>query len=152
MINSAKIPEFVNSFLDYSITILNKSPNSVKEYNYDLNMFLKFMKIHFKLTKETENEEIKVELKKPKFLEGELPLSKAEIGTTVHLVMQKLDFKQNYTREKIEELLEELEQKGTIATKQKEAVPKQKILAFAQSQLFKEIGRAKKHIKNNHFI
>ena len=104
-----------------------------------------------KLTKETENEEIKVELKKPKFLEGELPLSKAEIGTTVHLVMQKLDFKQNYTIEKIEELLEELEQKGIIATKQKEAVPKQKILAFAQSQLFKEIGRAKKIYKEQPF-
>ena len=104
-----------------------------------------------KLAKETENEEIKVELKKPKFLEGELPLSKAEIGTTVHLVMQKLDFKQNYTIEKIEELLEELEQKGIIATKQKEAVPKQKILAFAQSQLFKEIGRAKKTYKEQPF-
>ena len=104
-----------------------------------------------KLTKETENEEIKVELKKPKFLEGELPLSKAEIGTTVHLVMQKLDFKQNYTIEKIEQLLEELEQKGIIATKQKEAVPKQKILAFAESQLFKEIGRAKKTYKEQPF-
>ncbi len=54
MINSDQNPEFLNSFLDYSITILNKSPNSVKEYNYDLNMFLKFMKIHLKLTKETD--------------------------------------------------------------------------------------------------
>ena len=54
MINSDANPEFVNSFLDYSAVSLNKSPNSVKEYNYDLNMFLKYMKIHFKLTKETD--------------------------------------------------------------------------------------------------
>lgn len=54
MINTDQNPEFVNSFLDYSITILNKSPNSVKEYNYDLNMFFKYMKIHFKQTNETE--------------------------------------------------------------------------------------------------
>ena len=60
MINSDQNPEFVNSFLDYSITILNKSPNSVKEYNYDLNMFLKFMKIHFKLTKETDFKNISI--------------------------------------------------------------------------------------------
>ena len=60
MINSDQNPEFANSFLDYSITILNKSPNSVKEYNYDLNMFLKFMKIHFKLTKETDFKNISV--------------------------------------------------------------------------------------------
>lgn len=54
MINSDANPEFVNSFLDYSAVSLNKSPNSVKEYNYDLNMFLKYIKMHFRLTKETD--------------------------------------------------------------------------------------------------
>ena len=34
--------------------MLNKSPNSIKEYNYDLAMFLKFIKIHFGLTDETD--------------------------------------------------------------------------------------------------
>lgn len=37
-------PDFLNSFLDYTITILNKSPNTVKEYNYDLANFLKYIK------------------------------------------------------------------------------------------------------------
>ena len=50
MIDRSKNPDFVNSFLDYSVTILNKSPNSIKEYNYDLMMFFRFMMIHFKLT------------------------------------------------------------------------------------------------------
>lgn len=54
MINSDLNPEFINSFLDYSAVVLNKSINSVKEYSYDLNMFFKYMKIHFKLTKETD--------------------------------------------------------------------------------------------------
>ena len=40
MIPREKNPDYINSFLDYSITILNKSPNSVKEYNYDLTNFL----------------------------------------------------------------------------------------------------------------
>ena len=35
MIEREANPDFVNSFLDYTITILNKSPNTVKEYNYD---------------------------------------------------------------------------------------------------------------------
>ena len=48
MIPRDKNPEYLNSFLDYSITILNKSPNSVKEYNYDLAIFLKFIKIRFR--------------------------------------------------------------------------------------------------------
>lgn len=60
MIPREKNPEYLNSFLDYSITILNKSPNSVKEYNYDLANFLKFMMIHFKLTNETDHNEIDI--------------------------------------------------------------------------------------------
>lgn len=54
MINHEENPDYLNSFLDYTITILNKSPNTVKEYNYDLAMFLKFIKIKFNLTNETD--------------------------------------------------------------------------------------------------
>ncbi len=60
MINRELNPDFLNSFLDYSITILNKSPNSIKEYNYDLTNFLKFIKIHFKLTKEKDYSKIDI--------------------------------------------------------------------------------------------
>lgn len=60
MINREDNPEFINSFLDYSITILNKSPNSIKEYNYDLAMFFKYMKIHFKMTNETDFDKINI--------------------------------------------------------------------------------------------
>lgn len=59
-INTEQNPEFLNSFLDYSMTILNKSPNSIKEYNYDLNMFLKYMKIHFHMTTETDLQKINI--------------------------------------------------------------------------------------------
>ena len=52
MINHEENPEYLNSFLDYTLTILNKSPNTVKEYNYDLATFLKFIKIRFNLTQE----------------------------------------------------------------------------------------------------
>lgn len=60
MINRIDNPNFLNAFLDYSTTILNKSPNSIKEYNYDLAMFLKFIKIHFKMTKKTDFKEIQI--------------------------------------------------------------------------------------------
>ena len=54
MIEREANPPFLNDFLDYMITIQNKSPNTVKEYNYDLATFLKFLKIHFHLSKETD--------------------------------------------------------------------------------------------------
>lgn len=60
MIQREKNPDYLNSFLDYTITILNKSPTTIKEYNYDLATFLKFIKIHFKLTFEKDYTKIKI--------------------------------------------------------------------------------------------
>ena len=54
MIKEEQNPSYLNDFLDYMITIQNKSKNTVKEYNYDLATFLRWLKIHFKLTDETD--------------------------------------------------------------------------------------------------
>lgn len=59
MIQEKDNPPYLNDFLDYMITIQNKSPNTIKEYNYDLATFLRFLKIHFNLTSETELKNIK---------------------------------------------------------------------------------------------
>ena len=59
MIEREKNPEFLNDFLDYSATILNKSSNSVKEYNYDIAHFLKFIMYHFKMVQIESEEFIK---------------------------------------------------------------------------------------------
>ena len=60
MIDRDLNPDYLNSFLDYSITILNKSPNSIKEYNYDIANFLKYIKIQYKLTNETDYTKISI--------------------------------------------------------------------------------------------
>lgn len=60
MISRDENPDFLNSFLDYTITILNKSPNSVKEYNYDIANFLKYMKKQFKLADEANYKVVKI--------------------------------------------------------------------------------------------
>lgn len=60
MINTDGNPEFLNSFLDYTASILNKSPGTVKEYNYDLNRFLKYIMYRFKLTDEKDFDKIDI--------------------------------------------------------------------------------------------
>ena len=60
MISRDMNPDYLNSFLDYSVTILNKSPNSIKEYNYDLAMFLKFIMVHFHLTNAKDFKDISI--------------------------------------------------------------------------------------------
>ena len=61
MINYENNPEFLNSFLDYSRTYKNKSPESVNQYNSDLTMFLRYMKYHFHLTDEKEISNIRID-------------------------------------------------------------------------------------------
>jgi len=60
MINFEANPPFLNSFLQYLTVILNKSENTVKEYNYDLNHFLKYIKYHFDIAKEENIKEISI--------------------------------------------------------------------------------------------
>ena len=62
MIERDQNPEFLNDFLDYTTTILNKSPNTIKEYNYDLAMFFKFIMIHFKETNEDDFTKINISI------------------------------------------------------------------------------------------
>ena len=59
MITSEQNPEFLNDFLAYISTILNKSNSTVKEYNYDIAHFLKFIKYKYGLTTIKSEEEIK---------------------------------------------------------------------------------------------
>ena len=63
MIDRNENPIFLNDFLDYSLTILNKSPNSVKEYNYDISYFLKFIKYRFRMAKIDSEKDIKTQIK-----------------------------------------------------------------------------------------
>ena len=51
MINQDENPIFLNDFLDYSRTILNKSSNTIKEYNYDIAHFLKYIMYRFRMAK-----------------------------------------------------------------------------------------------------
>ena len=54
-------PDYLNEFLSFTRNILNKSPNTVKEYNYDLNTFLQFIKCHKGITKQKDIKEIYIQ-------------------------------------------------------------------------------------------
>lgn len=60
MIDTSNNPDFLNAFLQYIATILNKSENTIKEYNYDLNHFLKFIMYHYHLSSEEDIKQINI--------------------------------------------------------------------------------------------
>ena len=106
------------------------------------------------VSKITKPEEIKYEVEEiiPEFLKEIQKISPAEVGTTVHLIMQKLNPKEEYSIEKIEELLENLLANKIITEAQKEAVDKTKILKFTFSNIFKQMKNAKEIYKENPFF
>ena len=60
MIERNENPDFLNDFLDYSSTILNKSANSIKEYNYDLAYFLKFIMLKYNMASIKDDEDLRI--------------------------------------------------------------------------------------------
>ena len=100
-------------------------------------------------------EEAKYEIEQivPEFLKETKKISSAELGTTVHLILQKLNPKEEYSIEKITELLEKLVTNKTITEIEKEAVDKEKILKFTKSNIFRQMKTAKEiHQEKPFFI
>ena len=89
--------------------------------------------------------EKEISLPKPKFLKngGEEKITAAMKGTLVHLCLQKLDVKVEYDIEKVNNLVEGLEAKKIITTKEKEAINLNKILEFTKSNIWNELKTAK---------
>ncbi len=80
---------------------------------------------------------------KPKFIEENTVLSRAEIGTIMHLILQKLDFKINYDIKDLEELIQKLISSETITEHQAKYIDKEKILKFTKSDLYLDLKEAK---------
>ena len=88
---------------------------------------------------------------KPKFLNENQELNKAEIGTLMHLILQKLDFSIEYTEEIIKELIQKLIAAKIINENQSKYINLQKILKFTESDLYKELREAKEVNKEKPF-
>lgn len=104
--------------------------------------------------KEMENENINIlfeekaenkkeSLKKPKFLSEDIKITKARIGTLMHLCIQKLDEKQEYDYEKISNEINKLVENSIITKKEAEAINKDKLLTYTKSSLYRSLKNAK---------
>lgn len=93
------------------------------------------------------------ELAKPKFLENtdnEI-ITKANVGTLIHLCMKNLDFKKEYSLEDVNNLIQSIEEKGLITKKEKEKINPYIILKFTKTQIFQELKEAKEYHKEEPF-
>ena len=80
---------------------------------------------------------------KPKLIEENTVLNRAEIGTIMHLILQKLDFRINYDIKELEELIQKLISLEIITENQAKYINKEKILRFIKSDLYLDLKEAK---------
>ena len=91
-------------------------------------------------------EVVEAEIKMPLFLQKDkdTKITNAQKGTLIHLCMQKLDLNQkNYTYNDVKELVNELEAKKIITSKEAEAININKIYQFTKSKIWNEMIDAK---------
>ena len=90
-------------------------------------------------------------VEKPKFMQNIEILNKAEIGTLMHLILQKLDFRENYNEKTLNDLIQKLIYLNIVTEKQSQYIDKKRLLEFTKTELFKEIQNAKEIYKEQPF-
>ncbi len=145
-----KIEEILNWSYDYelSTTIPTKtSVTKIKQMQNEENIETTLDNYLIDVEKDEKNKEKVQEnsLPKPKFLrkEDDDKITSAQKGTLVHLCLQKLNEKQEYTLQEIKDLINELELKQIITNKESRSISTYKILAFTKSTIWKELRKAK---------
>ena len=88
----------------------------------------------------------------PSFMKEEnSKLTGAQKGTLIHLCMQSLNEKEEYTEQRIKELIENLLLKKKISSVEAENIDINKILNFTKSKIWQEVNKAKKVEKEKTF-
>ncbi len=95
----------------------------------------------------TDNKEIPT----PDFLKQQTKLSGAQIGTIMHLCLQKLDLRKEYSKEEIDEFIEKMVYDKIIDLREAESINKEQLLCFIESDLAKRIKKAKAIYKEKPF-
>ena len=100
-----------------------------------------------------ETKEAKAITQKPKFVNNNenAKISNAQKGTLMHLCVQKMNEKEEYTAEKIQELIDELKQREILSETEAESINISKLQGYTKSDLWQELKNAKEIHKEKAF-
>ena len=102
------------------------------------------------LKQNIKKEENNIEIK-PKFMAENDKITGVELGTLIHLILQKLDLKKSYTKQEIEKFISNLYSNKIITENQRKAIKDEKIYQIISSKFMKRIRNAKEIYKEMPF-
>ena len=136
----SKMLEYEYEYQNATIIPTKTSVTEIKEKMYPIkNSTFDISNVERGVAEETE-------IKMPLFLQKDkdIKITNAQKGTLIHLCMQKLDLnKKNYTYNDVKELVNELETKKVITSKEAETINISKIYQFTKSKIWNEMIEAK---------
>ena len=96
------------------------------------------------------SQNLEITLDKPKFMRDD-KITKAQIGTLVHMCIQKLDEGINYTIKDIQDFVNELVVKEIITEKEASCIDTNLLYKYTQSEIFNNLKKAKEVHKEQAF-
>ena len=96
------------------------------------------------------SQNLETTLDKPKFMRDD-KITKAQIGTLVHMCIQKLDESINYTIKDIQDFVNELVVKEIITEKEASCIDTNLLYKYTQSEIFNNLKKAKEVHKEQAF-
>ena len=98
-----------------------------------------------------ENQESKFAVARPQFLNEDVEITGAQKGTLMHLCFQKLDERKEYTKQMLQDLVDDMVRRKLITVLEGKAINMYKLYAYTKSELFKQLRNAKKVYKEQPF-
>lgn len=95
-----------------------------------------------KKNKSSSEDKQEIIMQTPKFI-AEEKVSASRKGTLIHLCMQRLDYRKEYTYSGLKEMVAELEAKKIITSLEAENININKVLNFTKSKIYEELKTAK---------
>ena len=95
--------------------------------------------------------ESKFAVARPQFLNEDVQVTGAQKGTLMHMCFQKLDETKDYTKEMLQQLVDDLVYRKIITSLEGKSINMYKLYSYTKSDLFKQIRNAKKVYKEQPF-
>ena len=84
----------------------------------------------------------KFAITRPQFLNEDVQITNAQKGTLMHLCFQRLDEHKEYTKEMLQELVDDLVRRKTITALEGKSINMYKLYAYTKSDLYKQLKNA----------
>ena len=140
VVELAKILKWKYFYMDSSVIPTKTSVTKVKEAQNEQIISI-----------EEINQESKFAVVRPQFLNEDVQITGAQKGTLMHMCFQKLDENKNYTKEMLQQLVDDLVNRRIITPLEGKSINMYKLYSYTKSELFKQIRNAKKVYKEQPF-